>query len=136
MKSLFQSLLFLSSIVIFLSCSDQYDPLGKWGDNIKLSTKNVEFNSTADSVTITTEGEWWWVNEISVGDTSYHHFEDINLEADNYVIQDTCFVVERRDKTQLFIKVDENPSNVERVIVVGLEAGDYFDRVTVKQKPN
>jgi hypothetical protein len=44
--------------------------------------------------------------------------------------------VERRDKTKLFIKVDENPANVQRLITVGLEAGDYFDKVTITQKPN
>ena len=58
----------------------------------------------------------------------------VDLQADNYIIKQDCFVVERRDKNTLFIKAEANPNNVKRIISVGLEAGDYFDRVTVTQK--
>jgi len=30
---------------------------------------------------------------------------------------------------------EENPLPIQRVIVVEFEAGDYFDRVTITQKP-
>ena len=39
-------------------------------------------------------------------------------------------------RIRFFIKVEANPNNVKRIITVGLEAGDYFDRVTVTQKSN
>jgi hypothetical protein len=86
-------------------------------------------------VTIKTGGSGWWVSDVSVNSDWFYGFKDINLEADSYTIQQDCFVVERRDKNTLFIKVDENPLNVQRIITVGLEAGDYFDRVTITQKP-
>jgi hypothetical protein len=136
MKLLFHFKLLIILAAMFFSCADRLDPIGKWSDVIKLSTKSVEFDAHADSVTITTEGDWWWVTDVSVDDTVYYDFRDVNLEADNFSIQRDCFVVERRDKTKLFIKVDENPANVQRLITVGLEAGDYFDKVTVNQKPN
>lgn len=44
--------------------------------------------------------------------------------------------MERRDKNTLFVKVNENPLQVQRVIIVELEAGDYFDSVTITQNLN
>ena len=109
---------------------------GDWDDNIHLSTKTVELKATSDSVAIKTEGSWWWVSDISVDSKSYFNFVGVDLQADNYKIKQDCFVVERRDKNTLFIKVEANPNNDKRIITVGLEAGDYFDRVTVTQKSN
>ena len=121
------------SFITIYSCSEK--ELGDWDDNIKLSTKAVEFSSLSDSVTIKTGGSKWWVSNVSVNSDWFYGFKDINLEADSYTIQQDCFVVERRDKNTLFIKVDENPLKVQRVITVGLQAGNYFDRVTITQKP-
>lgn len=126
----FLSVVILTSIMY--SC-DKKDPLGKWSDNIKLSAKTAEFSSNADSVKITTQGTWWWVCDITVNDTTYYNFEDINLESYNYSIQESGILVERRDTTTLFIKADANKTGAIRKITVGLEAGDYFDRVTVTQ---
>lgn len=115
---------------IFYSCS-RMD--GDWDDNIKLSIKNVEFSALGDSVIVTTEGSWWWINNISVNDKYFYVPNDSICELDSYLIKHDCFIVERRDKHTLFIKVDENPLNEKRIISVELEAGDYFDRVRITQ---
>jgi hypothetical protein len=106
---------------------------GKWDDNIKLSARKVEFSADGDSVTIKTKGTWWWITDVTVNRQNYFNF-GINPDSESYSIKDGCFVVERRDAHTLFIKVDANPKDSVRVITVGLEAGDYFDRVTVTQK--
>ena len=125
------------AIIIFavtlFSCSRI---VGIWDDCIHLSTKTVEFKATGDSVTIKTEGSWWWITGISVDGKGYGGFVGVDLHADNYKIKQDCFVVERHDKNTLFIKVEANPNNVKRIITVGLEAGDYFDKVTITQKSN
>ena len=108
---------------------------GDWDDNIHLSTKTAEFSASGDSITIKTGGSGWWISDVSVDNTWYYRFTDIDLQADSYTIKQDCFVVERRDKNTLFIKVTANPNIVKRIITVGLEAGDYFDRVTITQKP-
>ncbi|HBL75690.1 MAG: hypothetical protein A2W90_08170 [Bacteroidetes bacterium GWF2_42_66] len=126
------TLLFVSFISIY-SCSEKKD--GDWDDNIGLSTKAVEFSALSDSVTIRTGGSGWWISDISVNSNYFYNFNGINLESDSYLIKQDCFVVERRDKNTLFIKVAENTLNVQRIITVGLQAGDYFDRVTITQKP-
>jgi len=127
-------LLYLNILVIFtFSLSSCITRMGGWDDNIHLSTRTVNFSSAGDSVIIKTKGTWWWVSDISVDSTHFYNFKDINLESDQYIIKDACFIVERRDKNTLFIKVEANPLNVKRIVTVGLEAGDYFDRVTVNQ---
>jgi hypothetical protein len=57
----------------------------------------------------------------------------VNLESDHYSIKQACFNVKRIDSHTLFIKVEANPKNVKRIITVGLQAGDYFDGVTITQ---
>jgi len=125
-------------LFILSSCSDKEVIDGKWDDNIKLSTKSVELTSKLDSVTITTEGDWWWIDAVSFEDSTYSYYgrEDINLESDSYSIIEEQFLIERRDKNTLFIKIDENNTGNERVMNITFEAGDYFDYVTIKQAGN
>ncbi len=123
--------LIIVSVITFFSCSENK---GIWDDNIHLSTKAVEFSASGDSVIIKTGGTWWWISNVAVDSTYYYNFTGVNLQADNYSIKQDCFIVERRDKNTLFIKVNANPLNVKRIIGVGLQAGDYFDGVTITQK--
>jgi hypothetical protein len=118
-------------IVALYSCSK---PKGIWDDNIHLSARTAELSAAGDSITLKTEGSWWWVSDISVDSTWYYGFTDIYLQADSYIIKQDCFDVEHRDKQTLFIKVASNPDTVKRIITVGLEAGDFHDRVTITQK--
>jgi hypothetical protein len=124
------------SLFIF-SCSNSNneEPIGQWDDIIKLSTKEAAFKSNGDSITIKTQGEWWWIAEISVDKNEFYDFSGIDILSDNYSIKQDCFVVERLDKNTLFIKLNENPTNVERIVVVTLQAGNYFDRVIITQDP-
>ena len=131
MKKLLVSVLLLITVIIINSCVEK----GRWPDNIHLSAKTVTFSADGDSVTIKTKGTWWWVSCVSVDSTWYYNFTGVDPESDNYKIKDACFDVERRDKTTLFIKVYPNPNPIKRIITVGLEAGDYFDNVTVTQNP-
>lgn len=125
-------------MVMLVSCKDKVNPIGKWDDIIKLSTKSVELTAQADSVTITTQGDWWWVDEISFQDSTYSYYnrEDINLESDAYSITEDAFTVERRDKNTLFVRLKENNTGAERTMSIGLEAGDYFDHVNIQQAAN
>lgn len=128
---------FTFSALTIASCNFIEEPIGKWSDIIQLSQKSADFDAEGDSIVITTRGDWWWVVEITVNDSSYHSFmQEIDVTADQYTIQDDCFVVERRDKHTLFIKMDANPERKIRVMKVELEAGDYFTRVFINQKGN
>ena len=127
MKKVIQIPLFLIAILL-LSC-------GKWSDNIKLSTKSAEFSSLGDSIVVTTKGTSWWLSEITIDGTEFYDFHSIDVLADSYLIKHDCVTFQRRNRSTMFIKLDPNPLPVDRIVVIGLEAGDYFDRVTITQKP-
>jgi hypothetical protein len=133
MKNILHFITIIVFTIVIHSCSDNKKE-GDWDDNIKLSTRTVDFNASGDSVTIKTGGSWWWITDISVDTIYYYGFTGVDLQSDNYMIKQNCFNVERRGKNTLFIKVDANTLNVSRIITVGLEAGDYFDRVKITQE--
>ncbi len=126
------------SIFILTSCSDIVEPDGKWDDIIKLSTKNVDFTAKTDSVLITTKGNWWWIDGIIFEDSTYSYYQqdDINLESDSYLIKEKDFIVERQNKNTLFVKIYGNNTGNKRIMYISLEAGDYFDHVTINQDAN
>ncbi|TKG97209.1 hypothetical protein EYV94_01920 [Puteibacter caeruleilacunae] len=131
----FNLLFYVFAIVLFISsCSDENQLDGKWDDNIHLSSKSEEFTAKSDSVIITTKGDWWWVCSITVDGKDYYKFEGVDVTKEQYTIKEDCFVVERRDKNTLFIKLDDNPTKNDRKVNVCLEAGDYFDHIFVSQK--
>ena len=130
-KILNQIIIICITVLAFYSCSDKE---GEWDDVIILSEKNIEFGSEADSAIITTQGDWWWITGITVNNKTYRnsYYEDPELY--NYCIEYNCVVVEKRDKHTLFIKVEDNMLAVNRYITIELEAGDYFDRISITQK--
>jgi hypothetical protein len=134
MKRLFPPGVLLVSLILSVSCSDKYDRDGDWDDCIKLSRKNLTFEATADSAVITTVGQWWWVTDVSVNNVYFCGFEGVETDSEHYVIRQDCFTIERRDAHTLFIKLDANLLSSPRSISVGLQAGDYFDRVSITQK--
>ena len=123
------------SLLLLISCSDKEDPIGKWDDIIKLSTKDVDFTAAADSISITTEGDWWWIDRIIFEDSTYNYYqrEDIDLEAESYSLKENSFLVEKRDNQTLFVKINRNTTGEERFMVITLEAGNYFDYVHIQQ---
>jgi hypothetical protein len=131
-----RQVIFLLFVVVLSSCSKD-SPIGKWDDNIKLSTKYVEFSSAQDSVIITTEGSWWWINAIMLGDSTYSYFNnDVDFGSDSYTISEDSFVVEKRDSYTLFVRMEANNDDKERTLKLFLQAGDYFDGVTILQAAN
>jgi len=134
MKKIFSIIAVVIVVITLSSCKKIIEPVGQWSDNIKLSTRTANFNASGDSVIFKTGGSWWWVSDVSVDTTWYYGFAEVNVTANFYSVKRACFVVEHRDNNTLFVKVDANPFNKNRIITVGLEAGDYFDRVTITQK--
>lgn len=124
-------LLLVIAIALF-SCTTK-DREGDWDDNIKLSGKTFEIGASSDSVTVTTGGSSWWINNVSVnGESDYAMSDDFSLVGCK--IKHDFYMIERRNKNTLFIKMAENTGAVKRTIVVGLQAGDYFDSVTITQR--
>ena len=118
-----------------LSC-DSEEPIGKWEDNIKLSKKEVSISANANTVIITTEGTWWWIDGISLNGEHNFDMSDIDTSRENFLIEETIFSIERRNAKEIHISMNKNDSGSERILAIGLQAGNYFDRITVIQAAN
>ncbi len=121
-------------LLISVSCSKSESD-GKWDDNIKLSEKEVEFSAENNSILITTQGEWWWIDDINF-DGIHIDFSNINTTQNNFIIEKPEFKIERRNKTEIHIDMYENTTGSIRVLYIGLEAGDYFDSIKITQLSN
>lgn len=128
-----KKLLLLISLFSIISCSkDKDSPIGIWDDNIKLSQKEVEFDANENTITITTEGEWWWITMVRFND-SIINLGDLDTSSDDFIIEKSDFKIERRNITEINISLSENPCDTARVLGIELEAGDYFDHIKVTQ---
>lgn len=120
-------------LLVVLSCSDSKD--GDWDDNIKLSQKEVQFSSTQNNIEILTEGTGWWIGEVSMNGESFD-LNGIDTTKENFTIEQTEFSIERKNSTEVYISMQQNQSETERVLLIGLQAGNYFDGIKVTQSGN
>ncbi|MEO8236348.1 MAG: hypothetical protein ABI549_13095 [Flavobacterium sp.] len=133
MKKNFSLLIIGILCITFLSCSKNED--GKWDDNIKLSTKLVEFNSNENLTTITTGTNSWWLDGIAFNGTQVD-LQQINQTSQNFIVENPDFTVERLNGNIIKIKMKENLTNAERIMNIALQNGNYFDGIKVIQKGN
>ncbi|MDV7139882.1 hypothetical protein R3X28_13390 [Maribacter sp. TH_r10] len=127
---------FLLVLTSTISCSESDQPIGKWDDNIKLSQKKVQLSVDNDSIVITTEGSWWWIDGIYLNDTSSFDRNEIDTTAENFVIDETVYRIERKNATEIYIEMTKNETGIERKLMIALQAGNYFDSITVSQSSN
>ncbi|GBF22559.1 hypothetical protein C21_04754 [Arenibacter sp. NBRC 103722] len=119
--------------LLVLSCSDSKD--GDWEDNIKLSQKEVQFSSAQNNIEISTEGTGWWIGEVSM-DGELFDLNGIDTTKENFTIEEIEFSIERKNSTEIFISMQQNPTESARVLIIGLQSGDYFDGVKITQSGN
>ncbi len=128
-KSFIVLLIFFGAGLLIFSCSEED---GKWDDNIKLSKKEATFDVLKDSTTFTTEGEGWWISGVSLNNIQVD-LENINTTEDNFEIINEDFFIRRNSKTELFVRMEENATDEDRILQIGLQSGNYFDGVTITQ---
>jgi hypothetical protein len=133
-----EKLIFGIISILFLSLSSckSDEPDGKWDDNIKLSEKEINFTAESNSVVITTEGTWWWINGIGLDDDWSYDISGIDTTQENFLIEKTEFTIERRNANKIYISMTENQSDSERTLTISLQAGDYFDGIKIIQSEN
>lgn len=132
MRKIFYLLPF-AALLIF-SCGDNTNN----DDVIGLSTKSTSFGSDAQSITITTEGDKWWIRSailITGKDTSAFDFENsnINVLSDSYKLKTDDYLIDKKNPTTLSISMEENPSSLNRILNIGLFQENYVDNVTITQ---
>jgi hypothetical protein len=121
----------LIAILVLVTCYSCKEK-GDWSDNIHLSGKKFTFNADGDSVLITTKGKWWWLISANL-DSTYTHIPP-NAAFCDYQFTDSSFQIVRKSCDTLIVKMNENNTGASRLLVVGLEAGDYFDAIQITQR--
>lgn len=135
MKQTLKLIGLIAFTLILASCSiDRLD--GDWDDNINLSTRLIHFDKNKNAATVKTRGSSWWINGVLVNGKDFSSAQDqnIDLKLDSYTFKGDWFTVEKKDKTTLNIDMDENHTETERKIIIHLQAGNYFDRVSITQE--
>ena len=155
-KSIFGILIFAATLPLITSCESN-EVVGKWKDAIKLSTNKASFGSAADSVVITSKGTWWWFTEIRTNSNIYYPIREEGgndnpsswyvkdrsdtltykipgiLKDAEYTINDDFFDIKKIGLNRLIIKLNANETSADRYVMIDLEAGDYFETVTILQ---
>jgi len=121
-------------LLLGISCTKSM-PDGKWDDNIRLSQKEVEISGENNSLLITTEGEWWWIIDITLDET-HIDFSGVDTTQSDFVIENNEFKIERENTTEIHIDMYNNSTGSSRILRIRLEAGDYFDGITITQLSN
>ncbi|WP_426483727.1 hypothetical protein [Flavobacterium sp. 2] len=126
-------LLTLFGVLSFLLISCDNDNIdGKWGDNIKLSQKTATVTSESNSITVTTQGDSWWLNGIAMNKVQVD-LGNLDKLSKNFVFTNSEFKVERKDGKTVIITMNKNTTNAERLLSIGLQDGDYFDSINITQ---
>ena len=129
-----------TTIFIFIacmlqSCNDEEKLIGLWDDIIKLSEKEVAISAESNSLVITTEGTGWWINEIGLDDDWSYDIDGIDTTQD-FLIEENDFIIERINTNEIHISMTENHSDLNRILSITLQAGNYSDRVRIIQSRN
>ena len=152
------SFLFVGILFILLHSCDNSEIDGIWSDIIKFNTKEAKFEATGGTQKITSKGDWWWIlNYISNGQeyTNLQNNPDIHVEmgkikgwdnpnaiydegADMEIkkIEGTWYTITKDTYQSLIIETKPNDTGKFRSFVLHIEAGNYFDYITISQSAN
>lgn len=145
-------LLFFSAT--FFSCEETIED-GLWGDIIKFDSKKAEFTAEGGSKLINSQGDWWWIcHDISTKDSTIFldNNPDIKVEmgkikgwdnpnviydegADMEIkkIEGGWFTITKTSDKSLLIETKPNETDTIRSLGLTIQAGNYFDYITVSQ---
>lgn len=114
-----------------ISCQDEKDR--ECNDNIKLSQKEILFDSAENSFTITTQSTYWWVQNISLNDNILD-LSEFDHDAKNFVLTKNDFQIERKeDGKKIIILMKKNNTNVDLVLILFIQNGNCYDAMRVTQ---
>jgi hypothetical protein len=110
-------------------------PVGQWSDIIQLSGKEFNFKPTGDSVLISAKGKWWGINGVFL-DTNKIDVYSRGTDPCNFTYIDSNVKIVSKSCDTLFIKMNANNTNSDRILIIGLLAGDYYGGIKITQTKN
>ena len=124
------SILLIFALSLLTACDKENQVIGKWDDQIKLSSKSATLIANTDSAFFSTQGSGWWFSDVQSADSTYYGVDE---NFDNiYLFQEEFFTIKKQEEG-LFVKFSKNESGKQRSISITLQAGNYFDYVYVNQ---
>lgn len=133
MKKLFIIAMTLLMVGTFTSCSGDDKP-GDWEDNIKLSTRTVDFDINRGSSVVTTGKQGWWFGSVEIAGKHYYPEHTGNNPGEELTaITAEWLTVRKTDGKTILVFVEKNLTEADRSAVIVLQNGNYFDRITVTQ---
>jgi hypothetical protein len=121
--------------VLFVSCSSdevKEQVVGTSDDQIKLSKKEATFSAEPNTITITTGESGWRVNGFAL-DKVKVDTGTVNLLAESFVFKNDDFEVEKKNKNTLVITMHKNTTAKDRLLTIGLQAGNYVEDISITQ---
>jgi hypothetical protein len=121
--------------VLFVSCSSdevKEQVAGTSDDQIKLSKKEATFSAEPNTITITTGESGWRVNGFAL-DKVKVDTGTVNLLAESFVFKNDDFEVEKKNKNTLAITMHKNTTAKDRLLTIGLQAGNYVEDISITQ---
>lgn len=131
---MFSIVMALSLLSLFSACKDGDNQVE---DTIGLSTEKITFSAQGGTQQITTEGDSWAVTGISMDGKKlkYEYEERPSSFQAPFRINTEVLTLERPETMKtLIIKLDENPTEQERIIEVSLFDRDFHTDITIKQE--
>ncbi|GAB6008044.1 hypothetical protein [Dysgonomonas reticulitermitis] len=106
---------------------------GEQNDTIKLSTKRLVFGYSASTQEITTKGEKWVIDYVTVNNVSVEDFPSQGNGNGDFYYEGEWFQLKRTAK-KLEVSVKENTTNEIRRIHIYISDANYFTSVNIEQK--
>lgn len=130
LKHLAKTAIFIMLSLLMFSCSENE---GAWKDNIQLSQKEAVFSANSDSLTIM--ANWtddWWISDVSLDD-DFIDIDSINTILDSFDIIHGDFRIHKYNQKELKIIMNTNLTDKQRILIIGLQSGNYFDQIKITQ---
>lgn len=137
-----KTFLILMAASLFLSCNkNASEPIGYQDNTIKLSADKLSFTASSASKEVLTEGSQWKlflitnedvtldysVNDLQITTGDIAHYENTPMK-----IEGDWFTVTRELK-KVTVDVKQNNTNKKRILKIGVNDRNYFDRIVVEQ---
>jgi hypothetical protein len=104
--------------------------------SFKTGQKELRFDSLENLAVIITKGDAWWISGIFFKNGQAFDVNNVDTTANNFTITESAFTLERKNGKEIAIKLYENTTSSERILTVGLQAGNYFHGITIIQSSN
>lgn len=118
-----------------VSCKDKNTP------PLKFSTRQIETTAVGGEYNVTITGGDWWLrpNVMIDGKIVYSDELKVTYEGEGnkklpVKVEGVWFTILQKDKKTLYVKIAENNTNKNRILLIFLQHLDYFPDIRVTQK--